>query len=141
MKLPAFIKAHQADLSSEYYHLTIGQKEDFRKSVMNLRQSRVKIVRANPKALQKDINATFNIMQNEVTRTGFEGMYLAVRGDIEQYHEPKLFYTSKVASFIKDILGMEPKRFALKLESWVKRVIMNYENYERKIVETYSIAL
>lgn len=52
-------------------------------------------------------------------RTGFEGMYLAVRGDAEQYHEPKLFYTSKVASFIKDVLGMEPKRFALKIESWV----------------------
>ncbi|KAG2121557.1 hypothetical protein BD769DRAFT_1333829, partial [Suillus cothurnatus] len=104
-------------------------------------QSRVKIVRANPKALQKDVNATFNIMQNEVTRTGLEGMYLAIQGDVEQYHEPKLFYTSKVASFIKDVLGMEPKRFALKLESLEKRVVMNYENYERKIMETYSIAL
>ncbi|KAG2108833.1 hypothetical protein BD769DRAFT_1365791, partial [Suillus cothurnatus] len=82
MRLPAFIKAHQAELSSEYYRLTIGQKEALRRSVMNLRQSRVKIVRANPKALQKDVNATFNIMQNEWTaiqaRTGLEGMYLAV---------------------------------------------------------------
>jgi hypothetical protein len=67
MRLPAFIKAHQAELSSEYYRLTIGQKEALRRSVMNLRQSRVKIVRANPKALQKDVNATFNIMQNEVS--------------------------------------------------------------------------
>lgn len=46
-------------------------------------------------------------------------MYLAVRGDVKQYHEPKLFYTAKVGSFIKDVLGMEPKRFALKVESWV----------------------
>jgi hypothetical protein len=52
-------------------------------------------------------------------RTGIEGIYLVVRGDVEQYHEPKLFYTPKVASFIKDVLGMELKRFALKLESWV----------------------
>ncbi|KAG1884156.1 hypothetical protein F4604DRAFT_1677291 [Suillus subluteus] len=154
MKLPAFIKAHQADFSSEYYRLTIGQKEDLRKSVMNLHQSHVKIVRANPKALQKDINATFNIMQNK-------------------YHEPKLFYTSKVASFIKGVLGMEPKCFALILESWVvgdfnsagtvskwltltqlvniitttlnpvpdKKVVMNYDNYKWKIMETYSITL
>jgi hypothetical protein len=52
-------------------------------------------------------------------RTGLEGMYIAVRGDVEQYHELKLFYTAKVGSFIKDVLGMEPKRFALKVESWV----------------------
>lgn len=42
------------------------EKEDLRKSVVNLRQSRIKVIRANPKVLQKDINATFNIMQNEV---------------------------------------------------------------------------
>jgi hypothetical protein len=52
-------------------------------------------------------------------QTGLEGMYLTVQGDVKQYHEPKLFYTSKVASFIKDILGMELKCFALKLKSWV----------------------
>jgi hypothetical protein len=52
-------------------------------------------------------------------RTGIEGIYLVVRGDVEQYHEPKLFYMPKVASFIKDVLGMEPKGFTLKLESWV----------------------
>ncbi|KAG1729623.1 uncharacterized protein EDB91DRAFT_1252938 [Suillus paluster] len=117
-------------------------------------------------------------------RTGLEGMYIAVRGDVEQYHEPKLFYTAKVGSFIKDVLGMEPKRFALKVKSWVvgdfdsggtvnrrlsltklislcrqliqdgldiilptlkhppkKKVQMNYDNYEGKIVETYGVAL
>lgn len=66
MKLPAFIKAHHAELSSKYYRLMSTEKEDLRKSVVNLRQSRVKVVRANLKVLQKDINATFNIMQNEV---------------------------------------------------------------------------
>lgn len=66
MKLPAFIRAHQEELSSKYYRLTKTEKEDLRKSVVNLRQSRIKVIRANPKVLQKDINATFNIMQNEV---------------------------------------------------------------------------
>ncbi|KAG1806942.1 hypothetical protein EV424DRAFT_1544032 [Suillus variegatus] len=159
-----------------------------RENINTYRQSRVKVTRANPKALQKDVNATFKTMQTEwasiQARTGLEGMYLAVRGDVEQYHEPKLFYTAKVGSFIKDVLGMEPKRFALKVESWVvgdfdsagtvsqrlsltklvslcrqhiqdgldiiiptlrhppkKKVKMNYNNYEGKIVETYGVAL
>ncbi|KAG1734108.1 hypothetical protein EDB19DRAFT_1911214 [Suillus lakei] len=90
----------------------------------------------------------------------------------------------KVASFIKDMLDMEPKCFTLKLESWVvgdfdntatisqrlsltklvslchwniqdglniilamtkpsckKKVMMNYDNYEQKIMETYAVAL
>ncbi|KAG1735065.1 uncharacterized protein EDB91DRAFT_1083812 [Suillus paluster] len=64
-------------------------------------------------ALQKDIN-------------GFEGLYLVVHGDVEQYHEPKLFYTPKVASFIKGVLGMEPKCLTLELDSWV---VGDFENY------------
>ncbi|KAG2743403.1 hypothetical protein P692DRAFT_20746245, partial [Suillus brevipes Sb2] len=86
-------------------------------------QSHLKVACANPKALQKDVNATFNAMQTEWTafqaRTGIEGLYLVVHGDVKQYHEPKLFDTPKVASFIKDVLDMELKCFALKLESWV----------------------
>ncbi|KIK33234.1 hypothetical protein CY34DRAFT_18499 [Suillus luteus UH-Slu-Lm8-n1] len=188
VKLPVFIAEHRAQLTSSYFRLTVADKNRLRDSVETLRQSRIKVARANPKALQKDVNATFNAMQTEWTaiqaRTGIEGIYLVVRGDVEQYHEPKLFYTPKIASFIKDVLGMEPKRFALKLESWVvgdfdntasisqrlsltklvslcrrniqdgldiilamakpsrkKKVMMNYDNYERKIVETHAVAL
>ncbi|KAG2107635.1 uncharacterized protein F5147DRAFT_774080 [Suillus discolor] len=148
----------------------------------------VKVTHANPKALQKDVNAMFKTMQTEWTSiqacTVLEGMYIAVQGDVEQYHEPKLVYTAKVGSFIKDVLSMEPKRFVLKVESWVvgnfdtagtasqqlsltklislcrqhiqdgldiilptlshppkKKVKMNYNNYEGKIVKTYGVAL
>ncbi|KAG1879872.1 hypothetical protein F4604DRAFT_1679435 [Suillus subluteus] len=177
LKLPAFIKAHSSKLTSTYLHLTLADKNRLRENVNTYRQSHVKITRASPKTLQKDMNATFKTMQTE-------GMYLAVRGDVEQYHEPKLFYTAKVGSFIKDVLGMEPKHFALKVKSWVvgdfdsagtvnrrlsltklvslcrqliqdgldiilptlrhppkKKVKMNYDNYEGKIVETYGVTL
>ncbi|KAG2044042.1 hypothetical protein BDR03DRAFT_1087427 [Suillus americanus] len=183
-----FIAEHRAQLTSSYFRLTVAKKDRLWDNVETLRQSRIKVTRANPKALQKDVNATFNAMQTEWTaiqaRTGIEGIYLVVRGDVEQYHEPKLFYMPKVASFIKDVLGMEPKHFVLKLESWVvgyfdnsttisqrllltklvslchrniqdgldiilattkpsckKKVMMNYNNYEQKIVETYAVAL
>lgn len=44
---------------------------------------------------------------------------MAVRGDLEHYHEAKLFLTTKAKSFIKDVLHFEPKLLALKFESWV----------------------
>ncbi|KAG1888654.1 hypothetical protein F4604DRAFT_1529405, partial [Suillus subluteus] len=140
LKLPAFIKANRTQLVSSYLRLTLADKNRLRENVNELCMSHVKVTCANPKALQKDVNATFKTMQTEVlvsnnthichllvvkqwtsiqARTGLEGMYIAVQGDVEQYHEPKLFYTAKVRSFIKDVLGMEPKRFALKVESWV----------------------
>ncbi|KAG1784997.1 uncharacterized protein HD556DRAFT_1451162 [Suillus plorans] len=188
LKLPAFIKAHSSKLTSAYLCLTLVDKNHLQENINTYHQSRVKVTRANPKALQKDVNATFKTMKTEwasiQARTGLEGMYLAVQGDVEQYHKLKLFYTAKVGSFIKDVLGMEPKRFALKVKSWVvgdfdsagtvsqrlsltklvslccqhiqdgldiiiptlryplkKKVKMNYNNYEGKIVETYGIAL
>ncbi|KAG1836468.1 hypothetical protein DFJ58DRAFT_734951 [Suillus subalutaceus] len=150
--------------------IQMADKNCLRENVNELCMLCVKVTHANPKALQKDVNATFKTMQTEWTsiqaRTGLKGMYIAV------------------GSFIKDVLGMEPKCFALKVESWVvgnfdsastasqrlsltklislcrqhiqdrldiilptlshppkKKVKMNYDNYEGKIVETYSIAL
>ncbi|KAG1880021.1 hypothetical protein F4604DRAFT_1922706 [Suillus subluteus] len=150
---------------------------------------RVNIVRSNPKALLKDVNSTFNTMEKEWTAinacTSVEGFYIAVRGDLEHFHEAKVFLTTKAKSFIKDVLHFEPKHLALKFESWVvgnfgeesstsatkqlplpkivslcrkniqigldsilqennlasKKVQMNYENYEKNIVEVYGVAI
>jgi hypothetical protein len=52
-------------------------------------------------------------------RTGIEGLYLAVRGDVEQYHEPKIWFSSIAEKFAKDVLDLDPKCLALKLESYV----------------------
>jgi hypothetical protein len=52
-------------------------------------------------------------------RTGIEGFYIAVRGHIEQFHEPKVWFSTAAEKFVKDILDMEPKRLALQMESYV----------------------
>ncbi|KAG1749256.1 hypothetical protein EDB19DRAFT_1904770 [Suillus lakei] len=114
-----------------------------------------------------------------------EGFYIAVRGDLEHYHEAKLFLTDKAKSLIKDVLHFEPKLLALKFESWVvgnfstesamstsqrlplsklislcrqniqdgldnilqknklasKKIPINYDNYEKRIVEIYAVAI
>jgi hypothetical protein len=66
LKLPAFIKAHSSELTSTYLHLSSADKNRLRENVNTYRQSRVKVTRANPKTLQKDVNATFKTMQTEV---------------------------------------------------------------------------
>lgn len=66
LKLPAFIKAHSSKLTSAYLRLTLVDKNRLRENINTYRQSRVKVTRANPKALQKDVNATFKTMQTEV---------------------------------------------------------------------------
>ncbi|KAG0697417.1 hypothetical protein DFH29DRAFT_1003729 [Suillus ampliporus] len=171
-KLTAFIVEHGRELTARYCRLSASEKEKLHREVNTLRENRIKIVRSNPKALQKQVDAMFNNMANEweniTSRTGIEGFYIAVRGDIEHFHESKIFYTPKARSFIKEISHLDPKCFALKFESWVtvdqfmshqhsggtrchrekmqpvkkkKKIKMNYDNYEQKIIEMHGIAL
>ena len=51
-------------------------------------------------------------------RTGAEGFYIAVRGSIEDYHEPKLYFSDKALHFVKEVLEIEPQQLALKFEAW-----------------------
>lgn len=53
-----------------------------------------------------------------MSRTGIEGFYMAVRGSVEDYHEPKLFFSDKALQFVKDVLGLEPQQLSLKFEAW-----------------------
>jgi hypothetical protein len=53
-----------------------------------------------------------------MSRTGVEGFYVAVRGSVEDYHEPKLFFSDKALRFVKDVLEIEPQQLALKFEAW-----------------------
>ena len=54
-----------------------------------------------------------------MSRTGVQGFYIAVRSSIEDYNEPKVYFSDKAISFVKNVLKMEPQHLALKLESWV----------------------
>ncbi|KAG1723338.1 hypothetical protein EDB19DRAFT_1600601, partial [Suillus lakei] len=203
-RLPAFIAANHTKLRQEYNSLLEANKSKLRLSINELCATRVNIVHSNPKALIKDINSTFSIMEKEVSLltmslystwlsvvqclaihacTAVEGFYIAVRGDLEHYHKVKIFLTAKAKSFVKDILHFEPKHLALKFESWAvgdfsacsliqcrpcvsdpsnvqshqrlpqtenilqkhkltsKKVLMNYDNYEKKIVEVYAVPI
>jgi hypothetical protein len=51
--------------------------------------------------------------------TSIQGFYIAVWGDLEHFHEAKLFLTAKAKSFIKDVLHFKLKHLALKFETWV----------------------
>ncbi|KAF9240486.1 hypothetical protein BU15DRAFT_61487 [Melanogaster broomeanus] len=73
------------------------------------------------------------------------------RGGIEDLSGPKLFFSEKAEKFVCSVLDLEPRHLALKLEAFVvagldailredkitNNVKMNYNNYERAIVECY----
>ncbi len=105
-----------------------------------VRTTRVKIVRANPKAVAKYADTAFSDMEKDVctsqivlpplvpivtvqwtsimSRTAMQGMYFAVRASTDHYQEPKMFLTSSAESFIREVLGMEPRTLCLRLEAW-----------------------
>ena len=72
--------------------------------------------------------------------TGVEGFYVAVRGSVEDYHKPKLFFSDKALRFVKDVLEIEPQQLALKFEAWcVSRLGKSIYQYPRiKILTTWS---
>jgi hypothetical protein len=41
-------------------------------------------------------------------RTSVEGLYVGVRGNIEDLSEPKIFFTQKAEKFVKEVLHIEP---------------------------------
>ncbi|KAI5985606.1 hypothetical protein EDD15DRAFT_2200512 [Pisolithus albus] len=123
LKLPEFVAMQRGRISREYCQLTPEDKAALVDEAIKSKSAKGMVRRANPKASIRDANKTFEVMEKEWimlnARTGMEGFYIGVRGDVEQYHETKIFCTAKAASFIKDVLDIEPKRLALKLESWV----------------------
>lgn len=52
-------------------------------------------------------------------RTSVEGFYIAVRSGVEDHHEPKVFLSSRVSQFFKEVLKITPEHLALQLESWI----------------------
>ncbi|KAG1764784.1 hypothetical protein EDD22DRAFT_845660 [Suillus occidentalis] len=155
-KLPAFIAAHQAELTEGYCRLSEAIKNDLQCDMNVFRKSRIKIVHLNPKALQKQVNAMFNSMEKEwmniTSHTGVEGFYVAVCGDVEGPElGSKMFcteirvlgYRRLCAFHLQNSLAcvIRASRRDLKHKLSWKKIKMNYDNYEWKIVETYRIEL
>lgn len=62
-----------------------------------------------------------------------EVFYMAVRNDVQQYQEPKMFLTSVGESFIREVLGHEPRILALKFESWAVAKMAGVGEYPRAL--------
>ncbi|KAG0692052.1 hypothetical protein DFH29DRAFT_1009497 [Suillus ampliporus] len=170
-RLPAFISAHHTELQRTYTHLSETEKKKLRLGIDDLRTMRVNIVRSNPKALLKDINLTLNAMEKEWTainaRTSMEGFYISAKSFIKDvlHFEPKLL-ALKFESWVVGNFGaesfdvhntvasiVETRQFVqTKHSRWLrqyfaenelasKKIPMNYENYEKRIVEVYAVAI
>ncbi|KAG1732924.1 uncharacterized protein EDB91DRAFT_1040140, partial [Suillus paluster] len=143
LKLPVFITENRTQLMTSYCRLTVADKNHLQDNVETLRQSRVKVTRANPKALQKDVNATFNAMQTEVLnfysvheiRTKWLNSGLLSR--LEQVLRGSTLLSVAMSSSTTSRSSF----IHLRLLHSSKTVTMNYDNYEQKIVETYAVAL
>lgn len=65
-RLPQFVAQKSASLKRQYGKLSETEKKNLTKDIEALRERRVKIYRANPKAVQHDVNTAFSNMENEV---------------------------------------------------------------------------
>jgi hypothetical protein len=54
-------------LKKQYQKLTAKDKEALTDDINAVREERTKICRANPKAVQKDVNAAFDRMEKDVS--------------------------------------------------------------------------
>jgi hypothetical protein len=64
--LTEFIEAHNGTLKHDYAKLTAAQKNAYVIEIMKRRVEKQKIVRDNPKAVQRDMLASFAAMDQEV---------------------------------------------------------------------------
>ncbi|KAI5985797.1 hypothetical protein EDD15DRAFT_2128617, partial [Pisolithus albus] len=189
LRLTNFIAQNRQELLAAYSLLTIDQKQAYNNAVVAVRAAAVPTARSNPKSVSQVVSLAFSKMDQQVNQyargilqnmliwtglcaqTGLEGFYIAVRGTVEDLSEPKVFFTEKAEKFVRNVLGIEPRHLALRLESWVVNVPaapkhqrplnklvsecrtiiqeelgkflfqMNYINYEKQIVEKLGVAL
>ncbi|KAG6370664.1 hypothetical protein JVT61DRAFT_11149 [Boletus reticuloceps] len=130
VKLPTFVATHKVELLAEYRKLTNVQRQSLIAKVQAACESKPLRARANPKAINQAITGAFVKMDQEwtalCTKTGMEGFFIAVRGTVEDHAEPKIFFSEKAESFVRTVLDVEPRRLALRLESWVVSGISKY---------------
>ncbi|TFK59171.1 hypothetical protein BDN72DRAFT_744779, partial [Pluteus cervinus] len=201
LQLARFLRDNSASLCVAYKGLTDHQRASFNGEMAADRVERLKMIRANPRAVQRKVISTFGSMQKQVSslpifnskwailtrvqwsticeQFGLEGFYFAVRGSVDDRHDPELFCSAKALAFFRHVLGITPENLILKLEAYCvnlvatpnkdpratlvsrarkliqegldnilqssglakKRVTMNYENYEARIVEAYGVRL
>lgn len=138
--LQDFMAKKGESLKKQYKKLTLKDKEGLMRDIKTVKEEHMKICRANPKVVLKDVNSTFDSMEKEVSyhaipcwrflwtfpwqwaaicsHTGVEGFYVVVRGCVEDNNEPKIFFSDKALRFIKEVLETDPQQLMLKLKAW-----------------------
>jgi hypothetical protein len=66
-RLPQFVAQEGQSLKRQYRKLSEDEKKNLRRDIEAVRERRVRVNRANPKAVQHDVNAAFSGMENEVS--------------------------------------------------------------------------
>ncbi|KAG2033290.1 hypothetical protein BDR03DRAFT_844459, partial [Suillus americanus] len=148
-KLPEFIESHKETLRNNYARLSCTQKNNYEVEIIKMHANKQCMVHDNPRAVQRDMQATFAAMDQEVlsyflrrsfsdrhiiqwtaicSRLGVEGFYVAKKS-LNQL-------VSECRTLIQDELD-----FILHENKLANHTKMNYTNYERAIVEHYGVEL
>ncbi|KAG1717384.1 uncharacterized protein EDB91DRAFT_1020198, partial [Suillus paluster] len=151
-KLMEFMEAHKETLKHDYSRLTATQKNSLEIQVMKRRIKKQKLIHDNPKAVQRDMLASFAAMDQELLLSrGLVSFYfdlfeptflmlLLIDANVPTTrNQPRSLnkLISECRTHIQDELDyiLREKKIA------DHRVKMNYTNYERAIVERYGITL
>ncbi|TFK58842.1 hypothetical protein BDN72DRAFT_744131, partial [Pluteus cervinus] len=117
-----FMRAYKSNLREGFQKLTPERREELRNSLVQVQAARVRTIRANPRAVAKNVDSTFKEMTKHwlalCNNFGVEGMFIATRSSVEDTWNPHAFCTPKAASFCKRVLQREPETLALQVESW-----------------------
>ncbi|KAG0692141.1 hypothetical protein DFH29DRAFT_775467, partial [Suillus ampliporus] len=143
-------RAHQADKASllhAYGGLTVAEKQTYNACVLQAHQEKRSAARANPKAIQHDMNAAFTSMDCEhlwlaslvhIFSASFDGLLTQCTDEhvISNHSHPLNKLISECCELIQDGLG-----FILLEKNYSHKIKMNYTNYKHTIVEHCSVAL
>ncbi|KAG1736434.1 uncharacterized protein EDB91DRAFT_1028783, partial [Suillus paluster] len=143
-KLTEFIDSHNETLCVDYARLSRAQKNALEVEIMKMRASKQCMVRDNPKAVQRDMQATFAAMDQETRpRSLCEPFWILSLGawpeDVSAMSTQKKSLNkliSECQTHIQDELD-----FIMRENKLADHMKMNYNNYEHAIVEHHSVVL
>ncbi|KAI6032332.1 hypothetical protein BKA83DRAFT_4016212, partial [Pisolithus microcarpus] len=144
VKLTQFVARNKDDLLVAYKNLTPAQQEAYNAKVQVARDTKVMVVRSNPKAVSHMVSAAFANMDREVrlffsvtfSHYDWNASGLPYMPTATKHQHPLNKLISECRALIQEELD-----YLLMKKKVSANVKMNYTNYERQIVERYGIML
>ncbi|KAG1785113.1 uncharacterized protein HD556DRAFT_1451008 [Suillus plorans] len=118
-KLTEFIESHKETLCNDYARLSRAQRNNYKVEIIKMRADKQCMVHDNPRVVQRDMQATFAAMDQELfapTSVLKAFMWLSVV-ELRTLVVPN-FFSEKAEKFVRAVLDLEPRRLALKLEAF-----------------------